>query len=134
MFVRQRLQKRIGRSILGARRGVILLSILLTAALFGPVGTPDVTLGASFAVTNTNDGGPGSLRQAITDANASPGADIIEFNLAYPATIHLASNLVAIRDDLTIHGPGANNLIIDGQGHSVVARLIASGFSRWTTA
>ncbi|MGH9186762.1 MAG: hypothetical protein ACRD0U_13250 [Acidimicrobiales bacterium] len=32
-----------------------------------------------FAVTNTDDSGPGSLRQAIVHANASPGADAISF-------------------------------------------------------
>jgi hypothetical protein len=34
-----------------------------------------------FAVTNTNDSGPGSLRQAILAANANPGADTISFNI-----------------------------------------------------
>jgi hypothetical protein len=39
---------------------------------------------ATFTVTTTNDGGPGSLRQAIIDANATPAADEIRF--ALPAT------------------------------------------------
>lgn len=30
----------------------------------------------TFTVTNTNDTGPGSLRQAITDANAAPGSTV----------------------------------------------------------
>ena len=30
---------------------------------------------ANFVVTNTNDSGAGSLRQAIVDANANPGTD-----------------------------------------------------------
>jgi hypothetical protein len=38
----------------------------------------------AFVVTNTNDSGPGSLRQAIEDANARPGADSIVF--AIPPT------------------------------------------------
>ena len=37
---------------------------------------------ATFTVTTTADSGPGSLRQAILDANASPGADTIVFNIA----------------------------------------------------
>src|SRR5262249_38034039 len=36
---------------------------------------------AMFGVTNTNDSGPGSLRQAILDANSSPGADTIQFGI-----------------------------------------------------
>jgi hypothetical protein len=36
---------------------------------------------ATFTVTNTNDSGAGSLRQAILDANATPGADTIVFNI-----------------------------------------------------
>ena len=33
----------------------------------------------TFAVANLNDAGAGSLRQAIIDANAAPGADSISF-------------------------------------------------------
>lgn len=36
---------------------------------------------ATFTVTNINDSGPGSFRQAITSANSTPGADRIEFNI-----------------------------------------------------
>ena len=36
---------------------------------------------ATYTVTNTNDSGAGSLRQAIIDANTNPGADIIQFNI-----------------------------------------------------
>src|SRR4028119_23536 len=36
---------------------------------------------ATFTVTNTADAGPGSLRDAITQANALAGADIINFNI-----------------------------------------------------
>ena len=35
---------------------------------------------AIFAVTNTNDSGPGSLRQAIEDSNAAGGDNTIEFD------------------------------------------------------
>lgn len=36
---------------------------------------------ATFVVTNTDDSGPGSLRQAILDANATPELETIAFNL-----------------------------------------------------
>src|SRR5438128_1636571 len=37
----------------------------------------DRTVPSTFMVENLADGGPGSLRQAILDANALPGADLI---------------------------------------------------------
>ena len=62
--------------------------------------------GATFTVTNTNDAGPGSLRQAILDANASAGLDTIDFNIpcAGPHTIRPASNLPTITDSVIIDG------------------------------
>jgi len=51
---------------------------------------------ATFTVTNTNDAGPGSLRQAILDANNAPGPDRIEFE------IPSASRLIALRTLLPI--------------------------------
>ena len=36
---------------------------------------------ATFSVTSTNDSGPGSLRQALLDVNASPGPHAVQFSL-----------------------------------------------------
>jgi len=36
---------------------------------------------AAYGVTNTDDTGPGSLRQAILDANAAPGDDEVRFDI-----------------------------------------------------
>ncbi len=44
---------------------------LIAGLLFVPATSANA---ASFVVTNIDDGGPGSLRQAILDANANPGA------------------------------------------------------------
>ena len=44
-------------------------------------GLPHTAHAATFMVTNTNDTGPGSLRQAILDANATTGSQIINFNI-----------------------------------------------------
>ncbi|HXF41895.1 MAG TPA: hypothetical protein VN687_19420 [Blastocatellia bacterium] len=41
----------------------------------------ETTASMIFTVLNTNDRGPGSLRQAILDANASPGFDFIDFRI-----------------------------------------------------
>src|SRR5450432_1627857 len=39
------------------------------------------SLGATFPVTVTSDSGAGSLRQAILDANSTPGNNLITFNI-----------------------------------------------------
>lgn len=67
----------------------------------------------TFTVTNTNDSGAGSLRQAILDAEASVGADIIDMT-GITGTITLASGLPNITEDLTINGAGIASTIIDG--------------------
>ena len=60
----------------------------------------------SFVVTNTNDSGAGSLRQAILNANANAGLDIITFNIAGtgPHTISVPSPLPTITDSVDING------------------------------
>ena len=70
----------------------------------------------SFVVTNTNNTGAGSLRQAITDANAIAGSDTIVFNIPTSGpgcefgvcTISLATALPDLTTDVVISGPGAN--------------------------
>ncbi len=62
---------------------------------------------ATYTVINTNDAGAGSLRQAILDAEATPGvADIIEFTIPGPGphVITPSSTLPPIHDTVTIDG------------------------------
>jgi IPT/TIG domain-containing protein/S-layer family protein len=54
------------------------LSIVTLALAFSVSAAP----AATFTVTTTADSGPGSLRQAILDANAAAGLDTIDFNIA----------------------------------------------------
>lgn len=60
----------------------------------------------TFGVTTTADAGPGSLRQAILDANATPDADTITFNIpgTGPHTIQPLSALPTITEAVTIDG------------------------------
>jgi hypothetical protein len=71
---------------------------------------------ATFLVTNINDTGAGSLRQAIVDANATPGFDTISFDtagvFATPQTITLTSGELLITDSVSINGTGANRLTV----------------------
>jgi len=61
---------------------------------------------STFTVTNTNDNGSGSLRQAILDANAAGGADSVAFSgFSSAKTITLTSGQLSITGDLTITGP-----------------------------
>lgn len=58
------------------RRTVVsILTAALVLALCGPARA------AIFTVEVSADSGPGSLRQAILDANDNPGRDVIEFDL-----------------------------------------------------
>lgn len=77
---------------------------------------------ATFTVSNLNDSGPGSLRQAVLDANAAPGADDVVFAPGVSGTITLAisSGEILITDSLFIHGPGAAALTVDASFHSRV--------------
>ncbi len=64
-----------------------------------------------ITVTSANDSGPGSLRQALLDANANgAGADTI--NITVNGTINLAGVLPDIASNLMINGPGANLLTV----------------------
>jgi hypothetical protein len=90
--------------------------------------------GQTFTVINTNDSGPGSLRQALLDANAQPaGKDIIEFNIPTPGvqTIRPLSPLPAITGPVVIDGytqPGASpNTAATGHNGVLLIELDGSG-------
>ncbi|MEH2263693.1 hypothetical protein [Nostoc sp.] len=71
---------------------------------------------STFTVTNTNNSGAGSLRQAVLNANALSGKDIINFGglftdgLAH--TISLTHSGLSITDNLTIKGTNPSKLTI----------------------
>src|SRR5262245_29002133 len=112
----------------------------------------DRTLLSTFSVTNTDDGGPGSLRQAILDSNAATGArNTIDFDIPGQGvqTIAPASSLPAITQAVLIDGfsqPGyagtplielsgsqagdeSGGLIITGSG-TTVCGLVINNFSQ----
>lgn len=97
-----------GRINVATRTATGTTTALGPLALLGPNGNR-----ATFTVTTTADAGPGSLRQAILDANATLGTDSIRFNIAGPGphTIAPLTPLPAITDRVTIDGltePGAS--------------------------
>jgi hypothetical protein len=76
-------------------------------------------------VTNLNDSGMGSLRQAIMDT-ASGGT--VDFQAGLTGTIMLTSGELMIAKDLTITGPGADVIIVSGN-HASRAFNIAATFT-----
>jgi len=95
-------------------------------------------LPATFTVTTTADSGPGSLRQAVLDANALAGADTIDFDPSAFATdksITLIGGQLTITDAVSVVGPSAKLTIdankagraikIDAPGATVLMRALA---------
>ena len=91
----------IGRSFKFVTFLVVLAMLLLTPAVLPPA----TVRAATITVTNLNASGPGSLPQAISDAN--PG-DTITF--AVTGTITIPGSGLAIPKNLVIAGPGPNLL------------------------
>ena len=99
---------------------------LLAFAILGTLVPASAT---TFTVTNTNDSGGGSLRQAILDANASAGADFINFNIPGDGvqTIAPLTTLPNITGQVTINGytqPGSSpNTLVNGDDAVILIRL-----------
>ncbi len=123
------------------------------------LGSAPLAAVSVFGVTNTNESGPGSLAQAILDANANPGADVIQFGIPASGlqTIVLTGPLPPVTDPVLIDGytqsgasantdPVADNAVLqiellgsggDGltilAGSSIVQGLILDGFDNAIT-
>src|SRR5579859_1629028 len=87
----------------------------------------DRTLPSTFTVLNLADHGSGSLRDAIVAANQNPGADVIQFQAGLTGTIALTSGPLSITDSVSIVGPGAARLAIDGSGAGRVLSISGAG-------
>jgi hypothetical protein len=96
-----------------SRAPLCKLRVLICLAL---LCTTSISVRATaITVTNTNDSGPGSLRQALVDAN---DGDTIEF--AVTGTIGLTSGELLVDKSIVISGPGAENLAVNGNAKSTV--------------
>ena len=80
--------------------------VFSTAVYCYESGGVDLRAMAAYVVTNTNDSGPGSLRQAILDANTTPGTDNITFSIPGPGphTIQPLTALPTITDPVVVDG------------------------------
>jgi len=102
----------------------MLPAVLLGAALPG-------LRAVEFTVVNTNNAGTGSLRQAILDANTTPGADRIVFNIPGDGlhTIVTTTGFPVVTDSVEINGytqPGSSpNTLADAD--NAVRRIELNG-------
>lgn len=99
-------------SCLGAAIAFFLFSSLSKAAVFN--------------VTSNADAGPGTLRAAVAEANALPGADTITIEPLQP--IELDGTQITVTDNLTITGP-AMGVGIVGRGSSRIFGVTTPGTS-----
>src|ERR1043166_7249209 len=100
------------------RSGFIMVSLLVVCVMPFALGQPrnrEIKKRNPFnsiTVTNTNDSGPGSLRQALATAN---DGDTIGFDSSLNGqVITLTSGELTVNNSIIISGPGANQLAVDG--------------------
>ncbi|HZE73418.1 MAG TPA: Calx-beta domain-containing protein, partial [Pyrinomonadaceae bacterium] len=123
---------------------IVRLLVLFAAILLTNIAAS----AAVFTVSNTNAFGPGSLPQAILDANSNPGLDTIAFNIPGSGfhSISPTSTLPTISDPVVIDGTtqpgfaGAPLIVVNGSnttnslglritaGNSTVRGLVINGF------
>ena len=89
---------------------VLSIIIMILSSILSTLGAQ----AAAFSVTNSNDSGSGSLRQAILNANAAGGSNTITFQSGLAGTITLTSGQITISNNLSVQGPGAGSLAISG--------------------
>ena len=79
---------------------------------------------STVTVTNTNDSGAGSLRNAINDAVSG---EVINFAKSVYGTIDLTSGPLVINFiNLTIQGPGPDKLTISGGGNFTDIQFVST--------
>ncbi|HYO15585.1 MAG TPA: choice-of-anchor Q domain-containing protein [Thermoanaerobaculia bacterium] len=101
-----------------ARKGAAVASGAALAV--GALASGQPAEAATFNVTNLDDNGAGSLRQAIVDANSAAGADVITFQAGLTGTITLTGGQLYITDSVEIQGPGPAALTVSGNNASRV--------------
>ena len=90
--------------------------ICLILACAFTISAPATTI----VVTNTDDNGPGSLRQALADANDGDTIDATGVS----GTITLASGQFLVDKSVIINGAGADVLALDGNAKSRVFQTV----------
>src|SRR5215472_18820027 len=76
-----------------------------------------------LTVANTNDNGPGSLREALVNANVGDTIDATGIR----GIITLTTGELLVNNSVTINGPGADLLAVDGNGAGTVFQIMSMG-------
>lgn len=79
----------------------------------------------TLLVSNLNDSGAGSLRQAVLNSNALFGLNPIVFQQGLSGTITLTSGQIPITDDTWIRGPGSSVITVSGNNASRIFNIDA---------
>jgi len=122
MTQRQR-RRRAGRRRQAERRGPSnrQLAAGATIAMGATLAATGSAQAADFTVTNLNDAGQGSLRQAVIDSNNNGGPDRILFQSGLSGTINLTAPQLSIHDPVEILGPGPGVLTVNQTGADRIA-------------
>jgi hypothetical protein len=101
---------------------------ILLALFFAPVAL----FGGVFTVTTTNPTGPGSLAQAVADANHASGPSLITFAIPGPGVhkIDLSNTPLLVASQITIDGytqPGASPNTLDLGDNAVILIQLDGG-------
>lgn len=100
------------------------VAIVALSLLWAPAA-----LARTFIVSNNHDDGPGSLREAVSLANATPGPALIQFSNGI-GEIVLSSGHIEVTDDLTIQGPAQRQVISGGNSSRIFAATSADRLLR----
>ncbi|CAB4615323.1 unannotated protein [freshwater metagenome] len=113
----------IGRVAAGSS---LLVGGIGATIVLAPQGSALPPVPTTLTVTNLDDAGIGSLRDAIDTTNSNPGSDTIIFAPGLVGTITLTSAPLVIVDDLNIIGPGVDLLTVSGGG--TLPNFLALGY------
>ncbi|MEU2351332.1 hypothetical protein [Modestobacter sp. NPDC049651] len=104
--------RRLGQALAGA--SALAVASVGAVALAGPAAAA-----GDIVVTNLDDSGPGSLRDALAQANSTAGEDTVLFDGELTGTVHLLHAL-SITDDVTLSAGNPDGVTLDVEGRDRV--------------